>query len=168
VRNGKLIKFLAQERIREANQQGHLEGSREGLGHIESRRRDHTRREGPHDREEDLRNAREVQKPLQNQEIVREIHTIFGGIAGGGESNSARKAYARSVQGQEVYSLQRPTKTAKTESVVLSFSEEDARGVVMPHEDALVVTLTVANHGIHRILVDNGSSADILYWPAFQ
>jgi hypothetical protein len=41
-------------------------------------------------------------------------------------------------------------------------------GVVMPHDDALVVTLTVANHGIHRILVDNGSSADILYWPAFQ
>jgi hypothetical protein len=32
----------------------------------------------------------------------------------------------------------------------------------MPHDDALVVTLTVANHGIHRILVDNGSSADIL------
>jgi hypothetical protein len=72
------------------------------------------------------------------------------------------------MQGQEVYSLQRPTKVAKTESVVLSFSEEDARGVVMPHDDALVVTLTVANHGIHRILVNNGSSADILYWPAFQ
>jgi hypothetical protein len=52
--------------------------------------------------------------------------------------------------------------------VVLSFLEEDARGVVMPHDDALVVTLTVANHGIHRILVDNGSFADILYWPAFQ
>jgi hypothetical protein len=67
-----------------------------------------------------------------------------------------------------VYSLQRPTKVAKTKSVVLSFSEEDARGVVMPHDDALVVTLTVANHGIHQILVDNGSSADILYWPAFQ
>jgi hypothetical protein len=28
--------------------------------------------------------------------------------------------------------------------------------------------LTIANHGIHRILVDNGSSADILYWLAFQ
>jgi hypothetical protein len=46
--------------------------------------------------------------------------------------------------------------------------EEDARGVIMPHDDALVVTVTVANHVIHRILVDNESSADILYWPAFQ
>jgi hypothetical protein len=40
-------------------------------------------------------------------------------------------------------------------------------GVVMPHDDALVMTLTVANHGIYQILVDNGSSADILYWLAF-
>ena len=33
----------------------------------------------------------------------------------------------------------------------------------MPHDDALVVT-----HVIHRILVDNESSADILYWLVFQ
>jgi hypothetical protein len=38
----------------------------------------------------------------------------------------------------------------------------------MPHDDALVLTLTVANHVIHRILVDNGSSAEILYLPAFK
>jgi hypothetical protein len=69
-----------------------------------------------------------VQRPLQNQEVVQEIHTIFGGIAGGGESNSTRKAYARNMQGEEVYSLYRPMKAAKTESVVLSFSEEDVRG----------------------------------------
>jgi hypothetical protein len=68
----------------------------------------------------------------------------------------------------EVFSLHRPMKAAKMESVMLSFSEEDARGVVMPHDDALMVTVIVANHAIHRILVDNGSSADILYWPAFQ
>jgi hypothetical protein len=51
---------------------------------------------------------------------------------------------------------------------VLSFSEEDAWWVVMPHDDALVVTVTIANHAIHWILVDNGSSTNILYWPAFQ
>jgi hypothetical protein len=109
-----------------------------------------------------------VQRLLQNQEVVREIHTIFGGIAGGGESNLARKAHARSMQSGEVYSLHKPMKIAKTESVVLSFSEEDAQGVAMPHDDALVVMMTIANHAIHRILVDNGSSADILYWLAFQ
>jgi hypothetical protein len=37
----------------------------------------------------------------------------------------------------------------------------------LPHIDALVITLTIANHNIHHILVDNGSLADILYWSAF-
>jgi hypothetical protein len=93
---------------------------------------------------------------------------FFEGIAGGRESNSARKAYVRSIQGKEVYFLHRPIKAAKRKPVVLSFSEEDAWGVVMPYDDALVVTMIVANHVIHRILVNNESSANILYWPAFQ
>jgi hypothetical protein len=164
IQNGRLVRFLVDERNREANRRGPPEGVREGPGRAEQRRRDEAPREGR--RNHERRDIRE--EPLPNQEVVREIHTIAGGIAGGGDSNSARKAYARSLQGQEVYSLHRPSKAARTDSVVLSFSEEDTRGVVMPHDDALVVTLTVANHGIHQILVDNGSSADILYWPAFQ
>ena len=80
---------------------------------------------------------------------MREIHTISSGIAGGGESNSARKAYAMSMQNEKVYSLHRPPKAVRTESVMLSFSEENAWGVAMPHDDALVVTLIVANHVIH-------------------
>jgi hypothetical protein len=36
----------------------------------------------------------------------------------------------------------------------------------MPHEDALVVTMTVENYSIRIILVDNGSSANILYWSS--
>ncbi|XP_059436758.1 uncharacterized protein LOC132169816 [Corylus avellana] len=52
--------------------------------------------------------------------------------------------------------------------MTLSFSEEDARGVMQPHDDPLVVTVTVANHMIHIILVDNGSSTDVLYWPVFK
>ena len=99
---------------------------------------------------------------------MREIHIISGGISGDGELNSARKVYARSMQSEEVYSLHRPMKAAIMKSVMLSFLKEDAQGVVMPHNDALVVTLMVANHAIHRILVDNGSFADILYWPVFQ
>ena len=80
----------------------------------------------------------------------------------------ARKVYARDMQGEKVYSLHRPMKAAKTKLVVLSFSKEDDRGVIMPHNDALVVIVTIANHAIHWILVDNGSSVDILYWLAFQ
>jgi hypothetical protein len=98
-----------------------------------------------------------------NQLVVREIHTIFGGLAGGGESTSVRKAHARSIHMEEVYQIARPRKMRKKDVETISFSDDDANGVSMPHDDALVVTMTVANH-THRILVDNGSSAEIIYW----
>jgi hypothetical protein len=40
--------------------------------------------------------------------------------------------------------------------------------IFYPHDDALVVTMMIGNYNIHRILVDNGSSADILFLPAFE
>ena len=46
--------------------------------------------------------------------------------------------------------------------------EEDARRLHHPHDDALVVSVRIGDYNVHRMLVDNGSSADILYYPAFQ
>ena len=36
------------------------------------------------------------------------------------------------------------------------------------HDDALVVNLRVGDYNMHRVLVDNGISANILYYLAFQ
>ena len=50
----------------------------------------------------------------------------------------------------------------------MSFNEGDARGVKQPHNDPLVIMLTIKGFNTKMILVDNGSSADIIYLPAFQ
>ena len=50
----------------------------------------------------------------------------------------------------------------------MSFNEADARGVKQPHNDPLVIMLTVEGYNTKRILVDNGNSADIIYLPTFQ
>ena len=41
-------------------------------------------------------------------------------------------------------------------------------GVKQPHNDPLVIMLNIEGFNTKRILVDNGSSADIIYLPAFQ
>jgi hypothetical protein len=97
-----------------------------------------------------------------------EIQSIAGGFGGGGETYSARKSYAREMREVSIYSVVRPLKTAKREKLTITFSDEDYEEVYLPHSDALVVTLVIANHKIHRVLVDNGSSADILYKSAFD
>ncbi|GAV58189.1 hypothetical protein CFOL_v3_01723, partial [Cephalotus follicularis] len=51
---------------------------------------------------------------------------------------------------------------------VISFSEVDYEGVCLPHDDPVVVTLQVELFTMKRILIDNGSSTDILYKHAFD
>ena len=51
---------------------------------------------------------------------------------------------------------------------VISFTEEDARRVHHPHNNALVINLTIVDFNTRWVLVDNGSLTDILYYPAFQ
>ena len=50
----------------------------------------------------------------------------------------------------------------------ISFTGEDAERIHHPHDNAIVITLLIADYTTRRVLVDNGSSADILYYPAFQ
>ena len=47
------------------------------------------------------------------------------------------------------------------------FSKDDARGVKQPHDDPLVIKLTIEGFNTRRILVDNGIFADITYFSAF-
>lgn len=93
---------------------------------------------------------------------------IAGAFARGGESGTTRRAHAKKLHSEEVMYLGRLAKTRRRESLSLYFSDEDLLGIVSPHDDALVVTLAVANHNLHCILVDTGSSVDLLYWPTFE
>ena len=42
------------------------------------------------------------------------------------------------------------------------------KGCKHPHDDPLMIRAVVANKTIHRVLVDNGSSADIIFALAFN
>jgi hypothetical protein len=97
-----------------------------------------------------------------------EIQTIAGGFGGGGETRSAHKSCAKEMREVSIYAIRRPLKIARLEKLLIGFLDEDYEGVYLPHSDALVVTMVIANHKIHRVLVDNGSLADILYKSTFD
>ena len=59
-------------------------------------------------------------------------------------------------------------KRAKTASDVITFSESDLQGVQTPHNDAVVVSSTIAKYDVKRILVDNGSSTNVLFYVVFS
>ena len=48
----------------------------------------------------------------------------------------------------------------------ITFTNENARQLHHPHDDAIVITLTITNYTTRRVLIDNGSSANILHYPA--
>jgi hypothetical protein len=67
-----------------------------------------------------------------------------------------------------VLSVARPSKLQKRETPPIVFTDEDLQGIVLPHDDALVVTLLISNYNVHKVLIDTGSSADILFMGAFE
>ena len=50
----------------------------------------------------------------------------------------------------------------------ITFSDADLEGCQHPHDDPLVIRVVVANKPVHRVLIDNGSSADIIFASAFD
>ncbi|KAL5538453.1 hypothetical protein UlMin_044111 [Ulmus minor] len=63
---------------------------------------------------------------------------------------------------------QQPQKIPRLSDDPIIFTESEARGLWHPHTDAIVVTLRIAGQKVFRILVDNGSSADILFKSTFN
>ncbi|XP_074327512.1 uncharacterized protein LOC141665426 [Apium graveolens] len=96
----------------------------------------------------------------------RVIDVIFGGAASGEFSHNSRKTYAREVFNINPLTVKRPRANP---TPVISFSDDDYHpGLIEGHQDALVITTRVGNITVKKMLVDNGSSVDVLYHHAFS
>ncbi|GAV63997.1 LOW QUALITY PROTEIN: hypothetical protein CFOL_v3_07515, partial [Cephalotus follicularis] len=96
-------------------------------------------RDAPHGRREHREEALQQEVEQQPRGV---IHTISGGVASSGDHSREEK--------------------------VISFSEVDYEEVRLPHDDPVAVTLQVELFTMKRILIDSGSSMDILYKHAFD
>ena len=91
---------------------------------------------------------------------------IIGGITAAGSSKKARKTYLRMVHSVQLTGS--VPKMPRIDNPIIRFSEDDAWRLHHLHDDTLVVSLQIGDYNMHRVLVDNGSLTDILYYPAFQ
>ena len=90
---------------------------------------------------------------------------IVGSTTTSGSSKKARKTYLKMVQNVQLTGF--VPKIARVDNPIIRLLKEDARSLHHLHDDALV-NIPIGDYNTHRVLVDNGSSTDILYYPAFQ
>ncbi|XP_020211561.1 uncharacterized protein LOC109796286 [Cajanus cajan] len=92
----------------------------------------------------------------------RVINTIAGGFAGGGSSSSAQRRHLRAVR--HVHAVE----TVRRRLPTITFTEADFKGIDPYQDDPMIISVEIHNCIVRKTLVDQGSSADILYWNTFK
>ncbi|XP_013662945.2 uncharacterized protein LOC106367666 [Brassica napus] len=95
----------------------------------------------------------------------RLIHVILGGSEISGISHAAAK--------KSTWNAKHGLEAAKRKCLLLgtdeiSFMAKEQEKVLTPHHDALVISLTVVNCLVKRILEDNGSSGNIIFQATYK
>jgi len=94
--------------------------------------------------------------------IHREVHTISGGFSGRGCTASQRQRYVRSVNSVAGEGLD------DSLDIDLAFTKPHLRDVVPHDNDPVVISVVTARRRVHRVLVDQGSSVDVMFWSTFN
>jgi len=88
---------------------------------------------------------------------------ILGGSKLCHDSVSAIKKHRRNVLLKSSLSEE-----VNYQGALISFDVKETQHLKRPHDDALVITLDVANFEVSRILVDTGSSVDLIFLSTLE
>jgi len=91
-----------------------------------------------------------------------EVHTISDGFSGGGPTASQCKKYVRSIS-----SIAEEFPDDPWESDLV-FTRANLRDVVPHDNDPVVISIVTAGRKVHKVLVDQGSSADVMFRSTFN
>ena len=61
-----------------------------------------------------------------------------------------------------------PKRARLEQPLVLGFLDEDKIETIQPHDDALVITLRIGGYDVKRVMVDQGSAAEIMYHDLYK
>jgi hypothetical protein len=98
------------------------------------------------------------------------IHVIHNPLCTAVSSASYRSKIQKAAHLRKSYSIVDSvhpisvhTVSRGDEEQVISFSDNDLKDVQLSHNDPLVVTLRIGNYDVQRILIDQGSFAEVMY-----
>lgn len=115
-----------------------------------------------------LNKAKELQHGDDKKSTCHMLNTIINGLDGGGETSSSRKRYARQILSIEDLPKVNIKGELQAPKSMIAFSEKDATGIHPHNDDPMVITVKCKVCEIKIVLVDQESSADILYWEAVE
>nr|KYP47653.1 Transposon Ty3-G Gag-Pol polyprotein [Cajanus cajan] len=93
----------------------------------------------------------------------RVINTIAGGFAGGGTTSSAQKRHLRAIR-----SVNTVHRQSSRRLPAITFTDADFKGIDPEQDDPMVISVEIHNCIVKKTLIDQGSSADIIYWNTFK
>ena len=100
------------------------------------------------------------QRDIPSRPPLGTINVIFAAPGRTGSCSSRIMSVARLFSGD---TNQDPKRARVELLLVVGFSDEDKIGTIQPHDDALVITLQIGGYDVKRVMVDQGSAAEIIY-----
>ena len=100
------------------------------------------------------------QRDIPSRPLLGTINVIFAAPGRIGSCPSRIMSITRLSSGD----INQDRKRARVElPLVMGFSDEEKIGTIQPHNNALVITLRIGGYDVKRVMVDQGSAAEIMY-----
>ena len=100
------------------------------------------------------------EKEIPLRPLLGTINVIFATLGRTGSCPSRVMSVAR----LSFEDTNHEPKRARVEwPLIMGFSDEDKIRTIQPHDDALVITLRIGSYDVKRVMVDQGSAAEIMY-----
>ncbi|CAL9000871.1 unnamed protein product, partial [Prunus brigantina] len=95
---------------------------------------------------------------------------ISGGTPIADSSHRSTKSYIRAVRHPQIFSLteERNSKIRRLGWEPITFSGEEEKGIIFPHSDPMIIRADISDFDVGRILIDTGSSVNVLFADAFN
>ena len=91
------------------------------------------------------------------------VHVITGGESCSVARKKRSRAYVMSIN-----TTRHARKISDHPVLVITFGHDDGAHVQTPHSDALVVEAIIDNYAVRRILIDEGSSINLITSTAYK